>query len=355
MLGADVPQPQPRAATRSPGGRAVPTLRRVPHLPDGSTARPLTPDDVDAVAALLAAAEPLDGTGENLDADDLTEWWTGDLLDLPRDGLAVCDRDGAVVGWATAIAARGARDGFRVELDGRVHPRSRGRGIGRVLLDWQLRRGAELHRRDHPEVPGLLAASAFPAMATLEGLLRRASFTPERWYREMERSLHDLPVARPVPGVELVPFTWARDEEVRLVHNAAFAEHFASTERDQVTWRAWFTGQRAFRPDLSVLALADGAVVGYVLAYVFEADTRATGVRQTHLGQVGVLRPARGRGVAAAAIAAALRAAAAAGCGTAGLQVDSENPTGAPALYRRLGFEPVRTRTSWVHRLPAAG
>jgi ribosomal protein S18 acetylase RimI-like enzyme len=93
-------------------------------------------------------------------------------------------------------------------------------------------------------------------------------------------------------------------------------------------------------------------VVGYVLAYVFEADTRATGVRQTHLGQIGVLRPARGRGVATAAITAALRAAAEAGCATAGLQVDSENSTGAPALYRRLGFAPVRTRTSWAATLP---
>jgi hypothetical protein len=46
---------------------------------------------------------------------------------------------------------------------------------------------------------------------------------------------------------------------------------------------------------------------------------------------------------------------AAAGCGTAGPQVDSGNATGAPALYRRLGFEPVRTRTSWVHRIPAGG
>ncbi|MGY1824119.1 N-acetyltransferase family protein [Geodermatophilus sp. SYSU D00079] len=324
-------------------------------LPAGLTARPLIPGDVGAVAVLLAAAEPLDGTGEHLDADDLTEWWAGDLLDLPRDGLAVCDPDGAVVGWATATASRGVRDGFRVWLEGRVHPGSRGRGVGRALLDWQLRRGAELHRRSHPEVPGLLAASTYPAMTALEGLLRRAAFTPERWYRDMERPLRDLPEVPPVPGIELVPFTRDRDEEVRLAHNAAFAEHFGSAERDPVVWRSSFTGQRAFRPDLSVLALADGAVVGYVLAYVFAADTRATGVRQVHLGQVGVLRPARGRGVAAAAIATALRAAAAAGCGTAGLQVDSENSTGAPALYARLGFEPVRTRTSWVHRLPPAG
>src|SRR3712207_8920055 len=48
-----------------------------------------------------------------------------------------------------------------------------------------------------------------------------------------------------------------------------------------------FTGQRPFRPDISVLAVADGAVVGYVLAYVYESDTAATRVRETPLGQIG--------------------------------------------------------------------
>jgi mycothiol synthase len=321
-------------------------------LPDGLTARPLTPDDVHRVADLLAAAEPVDGTGENLDADDLTEWWVNDLVDLPRDGLAVCTADGDVVAWATAVASRGVRDGFRIWLEGRVHPDHRGRGIGRVLVDWQLQRGAELHRRDHPEAPAILVASTYPAMTSLESLLRRAAFTPERYYSDMDRPLTGLPEVPRVPGIELVPFTWDRDEEVRQAHNTAFADHFGSDERDEVAWRAWFTGQKAFRPDLSVLALADGAVVGYVLAYVFDADTQATGTVQTHLGQIGVLRPARGRGVASAAIAAALRVAAENGCRTAGLQVDTENPTGAPSVYRRLGFEPVRTRTAWAFTRP---
>ncbi|HEX2073392.1 MAG TPA: GNAT family N-acetyltransferase [Geodermatophilus sp.] len=320
-------------------------------LPEGCTARPLTPDDVDAVAALLAAAEAVDETGEHLDADDLTEWWVNDLVDLPRDGRVVCAVDGTVVGWATAIASRGVRDGFRVWLEGRVHPDRRGQGIGRHLLAWQLRRGAEHHAEQHPDLPGRLTVSVWPAMGSLEGLLRRSAFEPERWYFDMERPLTDLPRPEPAPGVDLVPFTWDRDEEVRLAHNVAFTDHFGSTERDQVSWRAWFTGQKAFRPDLSVLALADGAVVGYVLAYVYEADTRATGVRQSHFGQIGVLPRARGRGVASAAIAAALRAAADAGCGTAGLQVDSENSTGALRLYQRLGFQQLRTRVSWAHHL----
>ena len=70
--------------------------------------------------------------------------------------------------------------------------------------------------------------------------------------------------------------------------------------------RPCFTGQRAFRPDLSVVALEDGAVVGYALAYVYEADPLANGYDEVHLGQIGVLPSARGRGLASAAIAAVL-------------------------------------------------
>ena len=324
----------------------------MPALPAGLTARPLLLDDVPAAADLLAAAETVDDTGEHEDAADLAEWWGGELVDLPRDGRAVCTADGRLVGWATSIPPAGVRDAFRVWLDGRVHPDWRGRGIGGWLVDWQLQRAAEQHARRRPDMPARLVAQVHPAMSSLERLLRRRDFAPERYYAVMERPLTDLPDVRPPEGVALVPFTWDRDDEVRRAHNASFTEHHGSAERDEVAWRNWYTGQSSFRPDLSVLALADGAVAGYLLAYVYEADTRATGVRRTHFGQIGVLPSVRGRGVATAAIAAALHAASDAGCQGAGLDVDTENATGAFGLYERLGFRTARTRTAWAHALP---
>jgi mycothiol synthase len=152
--------------------------------------------------------------------------------------------------------------------------------------------------------------------------------------------------------VELLPFSWDRDEEVRCAHNASFTEHYGSSERDRTTWQLWFTGQRAFRPDLSVLAVRDGAVIGYALAYVHESDTAATGVRQAYYGQIGVLPDHRGRGLATAVIGAALRAAADADCQEAGLDVDSENGSGALGLYESVGFRTRRTRVSYARDLP---
>jgi mycothiol synthase len=325
-----------------------------PQLPDGLHCRPLTADDVDAVAALLEAAEKVDDTGEHLDADDLTEWWVNEMVDVSRDGLAVSDDDGGLVGYATAIAPPTFRDAFAVYLEGRVHPAQRGQGIGRALLGWQLGRGAEIHTERHPEAPAQLSVGVFRSMPSLESLVRHRGMTAVRWYRLMERPLVDPPPMPAVSGVDLVPFSWDRDDEVRRAHNAAFTRHHGSSERDPASWQVLFTGQRAFRPDLSVMALADGAVVAYALVYVYESDTRATGVREAHFGQIGTLPEARGRGLATAAITQSMRAAAGADCQRAGLQVDSENVTGALRLYESVGFTTRRTSVSWSRALPPA-
>lgn len=324
-------------------------------LPDGLTARPLSDDDAAAVAALLSAAEEVDDTGEFPDAEDVAEWWRGWGLEAERDGLAVCDPSGALVAYATAIASPTFRDTLPVYLEGRVHPDRRGEGLGRELLGWQVARGTAVHAARQPQAPGALTVEVPGTMPSLEALVRRAGFAAERWYQEMQRPLTELPEEPPSAGVEIVPFTWDRDDEVRRAHNAAFTRHHGSSERDPESWQTLFTGQRSFRPDLSRLAVIDGAVAGYVLAYVFEADTAARGTREVSLGQIGVLPPARGRGVASATIAEVLRTAAEHDCVTAGLGVDTENVTGALRLYERLGFRSVRTRVSWTVALPPEG
>ncbi|TFV52866.1 GNAT family N-acetyltransferase [Blastococcus sp. TF02A-35] len=327
-------------------------MPELPAVPAGPTARPLRADDAAAVAELLVAAEPGDDTGEYAETEDVAEEWAGWNLDLARDGVAVQGADGALAGYATVSARDTVGESFRIALDGRVHPAHRGRGIGGALLDWQLARGAEVHAERHPEAPATLVVGVLGTQPDLERLVAARGLTAERWYRSMERPLADLPAAGPVDGVALVPFTWDRDDDVRRAHNASFTQHHGSSQVEQGFWRSLFTGQRSFRPDLSVLAVADGAVQGYVLAYVYESDTRAKGYAEVVLGQIGVLPAARGRGVASAMIARALRVGADAGCARAALDVDSDNVTGALRLYEGLGFRSVRTRVSWSLSLP---
>jgi mycothiol synthase len=327
----------------------------LPELPEGYSVRPLRSDDAAAVAAVLTAAEPVDQAGEYPDATDMSDWWANWKADLQRDGLAVSDATGLLIGYATATASPTFREAFPVYLEGRVRPDHRGRGLGRALMSWLLERGAELHAEREPAAPGKLVVPVPEQMTSLEGLARRAGLQPERWYRDMERPLTDLPPAQPPPGVALVPYSPDRDDEVRRAHNAAFTEHHGSSERDPETWQSLFTGQRAFRPDLSVLAVEDDVLLGYLLAYVYEADTLATGERRADFGQIGVLPHARGRGVASAMIAAALHAAARHDCQGASLQVDNDNVTGALLLYEKMGFTTSRTRVSWSLAVPPVG
>ena len=308
------------------------------------------PDDVVAIVALEAAAERVDDTGQLDDPEDLTAWFVNDLVDLQRDTRVVFSGD-ELVAWASAIAPPTFRDAYGVHLEGRVHPDWRGRGIGRSLLAWQLERGEELHAERHPEAPARLTATVYTTMPSLEALLRRAGLQQVRWFFHMDRPLTDLPPRRVVDGVDLVPFSWDRDDDVRRAHNAAFTEHYGSSERDVASWQVMFTGQPSFRPDLSVLAVADGAVVGYALSYVSEATAAATGSRESYFGQIGVVPAARGRGLSKAIIIEALYAAATADCQTAGLEVDSENVTGALGLYESLGFTTHRTQVSWSRHL----
>lgn len=323
-------------------------------FPAALTVRPLTRDDLPAAAALYDAAERVDDTGEHYDAADLAEQWFAPFVEVDADTRAVLDGEDLVAVGAT-VAAPTFRDAYGVHLDGRVRPDRRGEGIGRALLAWQAARGREIHAQRHPEAPARLTVLHQATITGQEGLLRRAGFAPARWFQSMSRPLTELPAPREVDGVELVAFDWARDEQVRHAHNAAFTEHYGSSERDRTSWRTMFTGQRAFRPDLSVLAVSGDDVLGYVLAYVHEADTAATGRVDAYYGQIGVVPAARGRGLSKAVIAAALRAAADAGCDSASLEVDTDNVDEAQGLYRAMGFAVARTQVSWSVHLPPVG
>lgn len=185
-------------------------------------------------------------------------------------------------------------------------------------------------------------------------LARSEDLTEVRFWFDMVRSLEHpdppLPPVQPVLRVRIEPYDSGRDEEVRLAHNIAFNGHFGSTERDPEEWRGYFTGSRAFRPELSLLAVADDSdaeVAGYLLAYVFEADVAASGRREVYVGQIGTLPDYRGSGVGSALMATALAQWSAAGHHESYLGVDTANGTGALGLYERAGYRVHKRSASW--------
>ncbi len=348
--GASTPQ------ERSDGGRRASTAR----VSDASTDtpgevarlawRPLTADDVGAWTRLLAAAEEVDRTGEHFGESDLAEELADDNIDLARDTVAAVRPDGKFAAVGVVRAQRAPTGRHRVYIEGCVHPGHRGRGLGRWLLGWLETRAGQAHAERHPHLPGEYEVTPYVQVTGQVRLLERAGYRPVRWWYEMETDL-SAPLPEPTPppgGLRLESFDPAYDDAVRRAHNEAFAGHWGSSERDAAEWAQWYTGSYAFRPEVSFVMLDGEEIAGYVLAYHWEADTVATGVKEAWVGQVGTRAAWRGRGVASALLARTLAACTDAGYQRAALSVDSENASGALGLYERLGFVVDARRVSYV-------
>lgn len=313
------------------------------------TWRPLTSEDAAAWQVLLAAVEAVDRTGENYDVTDLAEELVDPLLDPARDTL------GAFVGpvlvaYGKVSGRKAVRDADRLSAEGAVHPDFRGRGIGSAVVDWQIRRATAMHLERFPDVPGEVQAHTFEPNTGQGELYAAHGFAAARWFHEMDR---DLRVdagepSEPAEGVRVVPFDPSHDDDVRLAHCEAFADHWGTVPPDVESWGHWFTGHRAFRSALSFVALAGTEVAGYLLGYEQLADAEAKGYREAWAGQIGTRRPWRHQGIAAALLSRFLVAARGEGHQAAVLAVDAANPTGALGLYERHGFTKVRTFVRYV-------
>jgi len=100
-----------------------------------------------------------------------------------------------------------------------------------------------------------------------------------------------------------------------------------------------------------VLDCASGIVAGYQLASHDPDSATSRGYSEGYTDLLGVRREYRGRGIAQALLADAMRRFAAAGMDRASLDVDSENPTGALALYEKMGYAAVNRSLAWDKEL----
>jgi mycothiol synthase len=146
---------------------------------------------------------------------------------------------------------------------------------------------------------------------------------------------------------------WSRP--MREAHNAAFADHWGFVDWTAERWQQWVDGSRNFRPDLSWVLVDDAdpaVVVAYIQTNEYDAYAEATGRKEAHVGNIGVRREHRGRGLASNLLRHALRAYQAAGFDESALGVDTNNPTGAFGLYERAGYEVERRIATFRRLLP---
>jgi len=191
-------------------------------------------------------------------------------------------------------------------------------------------RALELAGQRHPGVPVMLRVSGGIEGASVRPMLEHRGYRIVRYYHEMTRPIPG--VLPPPPELAVRPYSDELAEAIRLAHNDAFSTHWGSIPVDPERW-ADLVGSRTFRPGCSFVSLdSEGEVQAYVLVNQWVPG-------EAWIGLVGTRQRARGAGRARACLAASVRAMAEQGFAKAGLGVDSQNASGAGALYASLGFQ----------------
>lgn len=352
--------------TASPAdGLDEPVLARLcdrvlpPELPpldhaDVALWRPITLADLDAVTALQKAMDAVDHPDWTTPREDVEDELDAPHVSLARDSVLAVGHGGDVLAWGLVELLPGRETRVQAFTSGGVHPDWRGRGIGRVLLAWQIARGTQQIAACEEALPAWVRSGVDERDPSGIALRERLGMTPARYFTSMER---DLVGGEPVPGaadlavpdgVAILPYSARLAEDARVARNDSFRDHWGSQPRTEAEW-ATFVGGDLFRADLSLLAVDEnGAILGFALVTVNPEDWEVQGYSSSYLGILGVVRAARGRGIAPALLAAYLRATRDAGLDRAVLDVDTANPTGALGLYERAGFFATHRSVEYV-------
>ena len=308
--------------------------------------RPVTAADLPAVHALCRAIETADGVAYASPLEEFQDWLRDPNLDLAAD-TRVAEAGGELVAWGRIWHRPSDEQEQRAFLIGGVSAKHRGCGVGRALLGWQVARANEKLRGTAGTLPRHLRVWAYDFQESAHRLYARFGLEPVRWGEELLLDLASAaPRAKAPDGIRIVPWDPGRSEAARLAQNEAFRDHWGTPPLDAVAWEHDLTAH-GNRPDLSFLALDGDQVVGVCMNAHHPGDEAVTGRRDGWIGRVSVVRSHRGRGIASALLSASHDAFRAAGLTHAALGVDRDNPTGAYALYERLGYRTMTRTIVW--------
>lgn len=301
--------------------------------------RPARADDRAALCELHRRAQRHDGVPQEMTLEEMEDELDDDHVSLERD-VRLAFLDGELAGYAYTFHLPSDVREERCYVFGEVDPALRRRGAGTALLRWGIDRAEEQLRSSGRSLPRYIRTDCYEDVVGSHRLFEHMGMQQVRFTDELLRPLTDLPPITQPDGLRVVPWPEGRDEEIRLAKNAAFADHWGSTPTAAAHWQQMVRGYGA-RVDLSFIAVdADDRVVGHCLNKRFPTDDELLGRRAAWIDNLGTLRECRGKGVASSLIAHSLHAFAADALTHASISVDSENPTGAAQLYRRLGFRP---------------
>jgi len=298
--------------------------------------------DFAGIAAVMTASLA-EHNGERYTAEAVANTFAHPANSDPLQDTLIVEVDETLVGYANTQ--------WRIEEDGAacwhwvyvyLEPEWRGRGLERAIQ-------GDLERRAR-----LVAAAAGPAGArhlltsmvpetwhALVDALLALGYAPARFFFEMQRPLAgDLPELSLPAGLEIRE---PLPEHYRAIWDAEVESSrgsFITAVPDEEEYRAWVETPD-LDPSLWRVAWDGDQVAG---ASINVAQKSEDGTREVwgETDSLFVRRPWRRRGLGYALLVASMHLFKARGMITAGLGVDTENPSGALRLYEGLGYRPYR-------------
>jgi len=276
--------------------------------------RPLTPDDLPALAEFLARdEEQLTGEPSLITAADVQVWTS--LADLEHDSWLYEDESGiAAVAWmhmaedlAVAIVA--------------VSPRVQESGLGNELVE-------QTEQRAREKGAERMHQFALGADAYARELLARLGYEDVRHFYEMAIELTERPE---LPDVEIETLQLDEAEAFHDALDAAFQDHWEHHSDPFAEWWERHQASPNFDPTLWFLIRSENEIAAVARN---EANRNGGG----YVGALGVRREFRGRGYAKALLYRTFAEFWDRGLTRVTLGVDATNPTGATHLYESVGM-----------------
>jgi ribosomal protein S18 acetylase RimI-like enzyme len=227
-----------------------------------------------------------------------------------------------------------------------ILPEWREMGIEETMMHWcesRLSTIAEKHPFDSKRYFQTFNTDRNPRF---NKIIESLGYQATRYFFEMSRPLEEIPAAELPEDVEVRP---AEEKDFRKIWDAsieAFRDHWGFAEPNEQDYKG-YRESKYFQPELWQVAWHGDEVVGSVLNYIDHDYNQKYDKKRGWTEEITTHRDWRRKGIAGALIVRSMQMHKAKGMTEVALGVDTNNLTGAHRLYQRLGYQKIKTMTTY--------
>lgn len=307
-------------------------------LPNGYTTRPVTLDDIDAIARTINQYA-IRLTGEALlPPKYLLKYLTSPGFDLTTSSQLVFSPSRSIAGFALVMDFQSPH--VQVSAWGIVPEPEQGKGIGSTLHAWIEPRARQAIGKAPEDARVFITQTPFDQDEPSKTLLEQLGYQQTRHFWRMAADLNEAPPTPVWPRGIIVQIVDLREnlERPYRVLNDAFRDHYGHIDGDfeerLERQRHNLENDPDYSPDLSFLAMDGEDIAGACFCSPQSGMDTSVG----YVSSLGVLRSWRKRGLGLALLHHAFGVLKQKGKTGVALHVDAQSLTGATRLYEKAGM-----------------